>query len=1521
MAGGTMNESGSGNGSGSVHELASAPSVSASASASAPLTARQEAEAIEQLFEPSLSVGSDWCVLPAHWWREWCEYAAFDADKGQVKDRNKAQSNDNQNTDNEVADGVVMSVRPSAIDNSSLLDPSYPAELGILRRGLLEGEDYALVTSAAASLLYQWYSGPSTGPPLMRHVVGVGARQTAQLDLYPTMMRVRRWEDEQAKANTLANSSSSSSPSSRRVELRYFNRKQMFGDLQEELHNEWMRRSERASKHKHNDGDTQMQHERDGETEQQHAHHNNNSSSSSSAMDGRMHDESDDDEPLDSGGELESRVRLWIPKTLTNTNADTRNNNSGNDGASESGDIRAPAQSDAAVTEMEAEADSTTAPASHNRTDAKTDNNNATSSQTSLDHDDSGDDDSDSSSSTSSLPSDGWRLLSEEDLIRPLEQFDHLPAVVDVLVETQQLIPIKDEDGIDTLEWIWPREAYTERQRQEEEEQVTYSVGDEIECKDSEGKWRIVTLTQVKPRSVCVRWQGTVAADEEWVNKSQHRLAPLHTHVPATYAHSTSSSTSTSASTSTSSSLSLLPPSRSSYYSGYSWSSHESGRPAVRGAVGLRNLGNTCFMNSILSCMSHCLVLSDYFLDGRFASDLNPTNPLGWQGRVAEEYGSLLRLYWSGEYRVVSPSNLKQVIAEFQPRFDGYAQHDSSELLAFLLDGLHEDLNRVRNKPATTSVDSNGREDAVVSKEAWETYLLRNQSIVVDTLQGQFKSRLVCPIESCGRISITFDPFVLVSLPLPQRPDTNIPIHLVYADPTRPIIKLQVTVSKLATLSELGAAVRECVGDIDERSRLIFADIFSHRVFKFLPQDGSVSDIRSNDIIYAYQCFTDEAEVEEGKEDGDAEKKKKRNTSSDDSYHPVQILFHKREVNAYYQVRYSQTPYHYTPTAVPRIILIPKKGKRTVRSIMNEIYSHCIPHIRSTDPNYQSSSLSSLTPHHLSSVFTVTLSDERGDGCALHSSSMTSLSRQSCDGCALDEYPNWVKQQQEGKKAATATTTTSTTATALTSSIRSPSSFDPLSNDDPDWNPFGDEASDATSKTEQMSAHTPSLSTQSSQSSTSSPSSSTPMPTPASSPTLSTSTTVSMDQAPTHETSQTAADAVTQQPAESSSTQMDTSDQPSVLTASTSPSDAAPTNDEAIATASSSAASTSASSATSFSSDPLDIPFDLPISTPTYSYSYYTQPSVRCAFLVRLHVHQPPKPDEAKTSQTDIDDVDGDASGDVEPKTEKEEMTDDTAASSSSSSSSSSLSPAMAALISSLWFDLSTLDREMLHSSQSVGSPSGEVQNGLTIFDCLDAFTREETLSEEDPWYCSSCKEHRRASKKMDLYRLPNILILHLKRFAYTRWSREKITTPVHFPIVGLRLNNHCVNPEHADDVYDLFAVSNHMGGMGGGHYTAYVLNGVDGHWYEHDDTHVSRVRSIHHIRSSAAYILFYKRRQKGDKVKTEEEMERECQNIDAERERARQADTTTTTSAILPTPPSSPPVTLYNHSTVNELD
>jgi hypothetical protein len=127
-------------------------------------------------------------------------------------------------------------------------------------------------------------------------------------------------------------------------------------------------------------------------------------------------------------------------------------------------------------------------------------------------------------------------------------------------------------------------------------------------------------------------------------------------------------------------------------------------------------------------------------------------------------------------------------------------------------------------------------------------------------------------------------------------------------------------------------------------------------------------------------------------------------------------------------------------------------------------------------------------------------------------------------------------------------------------------------------------------------------------------------------------------------------------------------------------------------------------------------------------------------------------------------------------------------------------------------------------------------KNGLTLEECLDEFGKEEILSEMDMWYCPRCKEHRRASKKFELWRTPDIMVMHLKRFSSGAMRRDKLDVHVDFPIEGLDLSSRVIEKRDGKtEVFDLFVVDDHSGGLGGGHYTAYSKSFVDGQWYEYN--------------------------------------------------------------------------------------
>ncbi|KAK5457282.1 hypothetical protein LTS15_005063 [Exophiala xenobiotica] len=157
---------------------------------------------------------------------------------------------------------------------------------------------------------------------------------------------------------------------------------------------------------------------------------------------------------------------------------------------------------------------------------------------------------------------------------------------------------------------------------------------------------------------------------------------------------------------------------------------------------------------------------------------------------------------------------------------------------------------------------------------------------------------------------------------------------------------------------------------------------------------------------------------------------------------------------------------------------------------------------------------------------------------------------------------------------------------------------------------------------------------------------------------------------------------------------------------------------------------------------------------------------------------------------------------------------------------------------------------------------SSRKKNGITLEDCLHEYGKSETLSEQNAWYCPRCKEHRRAEKMFELWKAPDILVMHLKRFSSNRNFRDKLDVKVEYPTEGLDLSGMVRDQQDGKSLmYDLIAVDNHYGGLGGGHYTAYAKNFFNNGWYEYNDSHVSSKTDPRAVVTSAAYLLFYRRR------------------------------------------------------------
>ncbi|XP_006892978.1 PREDICTED: ubiquitin carboxyl-terminal hydrolase 4 isoform X2 [Elephantulus edwardii] len=623
------------------------------------------------------------------------------------------------------------------------------------------------------------------------------------------------------------------------------------------------------------------------------------------------------------------------------------------------------------------------------------------------------------------------------------------------------------------------------------------------------------------------------------------------------------------------------------------------------GLCGLGNLGNTCFMNSALQCLSNTAPLTDYFLKDEYEAEINRENPLGMKGEIAEAYADLIKQMWSGRDSHVAPRMFKTQVGRFAPQFSGYQQQDSQELLAFLLDGLHEDLNRVKKKPYLELKDANGRPDAVVAKEAWENHRLRNDSVIVDTFHGLFKSTLVCP--ECAKVSVTFDPFCYLTLPLPLKKDRIMEVFLVPADPCCRPTQYRVTVPLMGAVSDLCEALSSLSGIAAEN--MVVTDVYNHRFHKIFQMDEGLNHIMPRDDIFVYEvCNT----LEDGSE-----------------CVTLPIYFRERKS------RPSSASSGAVLYGQPLLVSVPKH-KLTLESLYQAVCERISRYVKQPLPAEFSSS-------------------------PLESGACNG-SRGSCEG--EDEE---MEHQEEGK--------------------------------------------------EQLSE-------------------------------------------------------------------------------------------------------TEGSGEEELASDPSD----------TIQKKVKGQSSPKKLFTFSL--------------------VNSYGTADINSLATDGKIL--------KLNSRSTLAIDWDNETRSLYYD--EQESEAYEKHMSMLQPQKKKKTSVALRDCIELFTTMETLGEHDPWYCPNCKKHQQATKKFDLWSLPKILVVHLKRFSYNRYWRDKLDTVVEFPIRALNMSEFVCDLSARPYVYDLIAVSNHYGAMGVGHYTAYAKNKLNGKWYYFDDSNVS-LASEDQIVTKAAYVLFYQRR------------------------------------------------------------
>ncbi|KAG1703682.1 Ubiquitin carboxyl-terminal hydrolase 31 [Nymphon striatum] len=277
------------------------------------------------------------------------------------------------------------------------------------------------------------------------------------------------------------------------------------------------------------------------------------------------------------------------------------------------------------------------------------------------------------------------------------------------------------------------------------------------------------------------------------------------------------------------------------------------------GLAGIRNHGNTCFMNAVLQCLSHTDILAEYFVTDQYKADLLRRYKLhtrrngGTRGELTEHLALLLKSLWLCQYTPQVSTNFINIVSKYGSQYRGSNQHDAQEFLLWLLDEVHEDLNTATKKRYKKPKSSHGRPDEIVASETLANHMRCNNSFVQDIFQAQFRSSVQCP--NCRRQSNTFDPFRCISTPIPQQLTCSIFVTVVFMSSSklRPPkqVELGVSININASIKELREAFSGKTGI--PASQIVLTKLNSTGCYHDFNDSQHVSEIRDVSSVYAIE--------------------------------------------------------------------------------------------------------------------------------------------------------------------------------------------------------------------------------------------------------------------------------------------------------------------------------------------------------------------------------------------------------------------------------------------------------------------------------------------------------------------------------------------------------------------------------------------------------------------------------------------------------------------------------------------
>ncbi|GAM87242.1 hypothetical protein ANO11243_052640 [Dothideomycetidae sp. 11243] len=821
----------------------------------------------------------------------------------------------------------------------------------------------------------------------------------------------------------------------------------------------------------------------------------------------------------------------------------------------------------------------------------------------------------------------------------------------------------------------------------------------------------------------------------------------------------------------------------------------------ARGTIGLTNLGNTCYMNSALQCISRIEELAFYFLANRHKAEINTDNPLGYNGRMAKAYADFLHsLYQAGASSAYTPRAFKGALSQAQPMFSGYGQQDSQEFLSFLVDALHEDLNRIHKKPYLENPDSDDTKvhDPEYIKELGNVYRdnhrKRNDSIAMDLFNGFYKNTMVCP--SCDKISVTFDPYSLLTLQLPVENTWQHKVFVIPATgkPMWHMVDLDKNASVRTFKQYLAAKL-----SMSDPQRLFVIETFSQKIYKVFRDGESVGDIAAQDIILVFELPEPPSNISKGQK---PHIYRSMLSPRDEDVHDMESpLADRMAVTVLHRVKSRMN--NWTNDYQPMIIMLTREEAKDFDAILKKILAGVAKYTSRSFLDEDASKLVSQSQSRRSSDSGLTSGSEDAiqvDG---------KLSDRSVP--SEDEYVNVSIKEDHTESVGDAVPSALQPNTAIPTALRSLFDVRYFRSPDGDLHCAGNSGSYETfSMLDRVQS---AVSRRSSITSVNSVNSR--------------STEASGMSVHSQGTSSTEADDIPKSPRTNFERR--------------SPADGV-ISDEDLAPE-------------IMEPSPLD---------------HRNKPGRRKVMNSRRRNNQVTYGKKSRQTKnvkrqprSEFSSANAQVNAEDDPyyiKLGEGICLDWTDEGYDALFGGDPREPENARGYMTLNENFMTLVKDEA-LEEKLQKRMRRKKEGVSLADCFAETSKTETLSEENAWYCNRCKELRRADKTLMIWTAPDILVVHLKRFSGERYRRDKVDVLVDFPIEGLDLSDRIGCKEDGKDyVYDLFAVDNHYGGLGGGHYTAYAKNFFNDKWYDFNDSFVSE-QGNKGVVSPAAYLLFYRRR------------------------------------------------------------